>query len=287
MQGERILFVHPLPDGSLIHLALWTLTAGRRRVVELTATLVPVEGAPDLATVHYPGWMLKTHQPDHLTTVLSLGPSELALQPIKNIVNLRIAARGFGFRTQIIARTDRGVSERPLLNGETPMVSMIGDVKGLCGVHGHQAMVEGPAAWESLSFDLGRARRQTERPSPGFARLWFFGDDGVLAGPGGAWERGGPVVLGGIAQKELMWAKVERRVEGALPGRVDLHVGDRCWSLTSTLAHDGPLIGFLPFSSPMERRLRARALGDWRLRLHRVSSSEHPGAGLCEEWMPP
>jgi hypothetical protein len=280
MRGERILFVMALPDGGVAHVATWMLRRGRRSLVEVTAAVVPAEGSPRLGACHYPGWALKSWQPDEASVALGFGPSEIITEPGKALVDLHLSARNLGLRVRFIGDTNPAVSESALCGGAEPSQSVLGVAKGLCGVAGVQGEVDGRAAWETASLD-------TDALGPeGFSRAWVFDDEIAWAAPTPDPARGGALDFTGPLRKELFNARLPRSVEGSLPGRLTLKIGDRAWSVESETLLDLPLVGVLPFSSKLDRWWVARHERPWRWRLNALRLPGGRRVGVQEEWGP-
>jgi len=278
MRGDRVLFVMSLPDGGVAHVATWFLRRGRRSVVEATATIVPREGAPLHGTVHYPGWALKSWQPDEKTVALGFGPSEIVTEPAINIVDLRLSAKGLGFRVRFVGSADRMASDAPIGGGSTPHVAMFGTAQGLCGVHGQQSPIDGRASWETCTLDTDALG------PPGFSRAWAFQDEIAFVVPTPEPAVGGPIDFDGPLRKELFNRMVPRTVTGSLPGQLELTIGPRSWQVVTEDLLDLPLIGALPFSGGLERWWLRRRERPWRWRLRALRLPGGPRVGLHEEW---
>ena len=300
MQGERILFVMALPDGGVAHVATWLLRRGRRSLVEVTAAVVPAEGAPRLGSCHFPGWALRSWQPDDGIVALGFGPNEIITEPGKALADLHLSARQLGFRVRFIGDTDPAVSALPLCGGPTPYQSVLGVAAGLCGVAGVQSMVEGRAAWETHSLDtdlpdspdnlsdmaLATSEASAESgPPASFARAWVFDDEIAWAAPTPDPARGGPLDFTGPLRKELFKVDIPRSVSGRVPGRLQLSIGQRTWAVDAEPLLDLPLVGVLPFSWALERWWVARRERPWRWRLGALKRPDGRRVGVYEEWV--
>ena len=303
MHGERILFVMALPDGGVAHVATWLLQRGRRSLVEVTAVVVPADGPPRVGSCHYPGWALRSWQPDDASVALGFGPSEIVTEPGKALVDLHLSAPGLGFRVRFIGDTDPAVSPLPLCGGPSPTQSVLGVARGLCGVAGVQGAVDGRAAWEAGSRDTdalasAEATGGAESPGParddrttaetvGFSRAWVFDDEIAWAAPTPDPATGGPLDFTGPLRKQLFNAETPRAVSGRLPGRLTLTIADRAWSVDSEPLLDLPLVGALPFSWALDRWWVARHEVPWRWRLGALRRSDGRRIGVCEQWVLP
>ena len=279
MQGERVLFVMALPDGGVAHVGTWLLQRGRRSMVEVTAAVVPPEGPPRLGSCHYPGWALKSWQPDDESVAMGFGPSEIVTVPGKGLVDLHLSARDLGFRVRFIGDTDAVMSDGALCGGAAPTRSVLGVARGLCGLAGVQSTVDGHAAWETGAFSTDGA------DAAGFSRAWVFDDDIAWAGPAPDPALGGPLDFTGPLRRELFHFEIPRRVSGSLPEGLSLSIGPRAWTVTAAPLLDLPLVGALPFSWALDRWWLTRREPAWRWRLSALKRADGRRVGVHEQWV--
>jgi hypothetical protein len=264
LKGERVLFVLALPDGGVAHVATWTLTLGRRRVVEFCATLIPAEGPVHVGAMHYPGWMLKSYSisdtPDdteamssssggdasdearhRVLSVMGFGSSEIVADRERNIVTLRVSAPGLGFRSQFIANANAIEADVDVSGGKgqgLPYHCFLGTVTGLWGAAGLQGEIAGFGAWETSMVDLRTAPSPNtdgvHAPGPepneraiGFSRAWVMLDDVSLAFPVGPTSRGGPFSFGGPARKDIFNPDHTTQVSGSLAKGLHVTIANR------------------------------------------------------------